>query len=380
MKTGLSLKQLAAELERQSEAKQDFVVDTRELAMLSGTQPGTGHRVSELVLPKTEDFPGGEFEVSNFCHRQIGSRLGIPATFYDRLLLGDGKKKEPVPALLDHTVNTLLREQPERRMVRTFDWEKTGPDPDHRDGGKVARAFLSDRYRRLDNDELAKAALPILGEIEDVKILSCDITERKMYIKAVAPRVQGDVKRGDTVQAGVVISNSEVGSGALKIEPLVYRLICLNGMIVAAATRQYHIGRQLDSDEALAVLSDETIMKDDAAFFSKIQDVVKAAVDETRFNAIVAAMRESTETVRIQKPIESMERMQKRFSFSDAETENVLKHLVEGGDLSAYGALNAVTRASQDVEDYDRATELEMVGGEILALSGGKQWKELAAA
>lgn len=378
MKTGLTLTQLAQELERQRAAKEDFLVDTRELTMLSGTEPGTGRRISELVLPKLEGFEGGEFEATQLCHRQIGSRLGIPATFYDRLRVGTTGKgaKDPLPGLLDHTVNTLLREVPERRMVRTFDFSQVG------DGGsgKVARAFLSDRYRRLDNDELAEAALPILNEIPDVQILSCDITERRMYIKAVAPRIQGEVKLHDVVQAGVVISNSEVGSGALKVEPLVYRLECLNGMIVAAATRYYHIGRQIDSEDALRVLSDETIKKDDAAFFSKIQDVVRAAVDETRFNAIVASMREATETVRIQKPIETMERMQKKFDFSDGEKESVLKHLVEGGDLSAYGALNAVTRASQDVEDYDRATELEMVGGEILSLAGGKQWKELAAA
>lgn len=35
-----------------------------------------------------------------------------------------------------------------------------------------------------------------------------------------------EIVPGDIVQAGFVVSNSEIGLGALKVEPLVYRLIC----------------------------------------------------------------------------------------------------------------------------------------------------------
>ena len=37
-----------------------------------------------------------------------------------------------------------------------------------------------------------------------------------------------------------------------------------------------------------------------------------------------------------------------------------------GNDLSHDGLVNAVTRASQDIEDYNRATELERIGGVLL--------------
>jgi hypothetical protein len=36
----------------------------------------------------------------------------------------------------------------------------------------------------------------------------------------------------------------------------------------------------------------------------------------------------------------------------------VLKHLILGGSLTTWGLANAVTRAAQDAESYDRATEL----------------------
>ena len=52
---------------------------------------------------------------------------------------------------------------------------------------------------------------------------------------------------------------------------------------------------------------------------------------------------------------------------------------VAGGDLSAYGVVNAVTHSAEDVEDYDRATEFEALGGKLIELSSS-EWKEIAEA
>ena len=35
-------------------------------------------------------------------------------------------------------------------------------------------------------------------------------------------------------------------------------------------------------------------------------------------------------------------------------------------DYTAFGLVNAVTRCSQDIPDYNRATELERLGGTLL--------------
>ncbi len=110
-------------------------------------------------------------------------------------------------------------------MVRTLD-------------GK-ARAFLSNRYRRLDNFQLAETLLPVLGEQEiDLKRSSFAITDTKMFMKVVFPRVSGEVRVDDVVQSGVLITNSEVGAGVLRITPLVFRLVCLNGMVVQTSVDQ----------------------------------------------------------------------------------------------------------------------------------------------
>lgn len=349
MKQGRTLETLAAELERQQEAKADYVADTRTLTLASNGD-------SKLSMVDI-----GTFGVNEIAHEQIGGRLRIPRKFYQRLR-GDH------PELLDRVVNELFQKEPEARMVRTLDG--------------TARAFLSDRYRRLDNYDLAQVVLPILGEFPEMKIASCQLTDRRMYIKALFPRIEGEVAQGDVVQAGVVISNSEVGSGALKVEPLVFRLVCLNGMIVPdAGMRRFHIGRRVSEAEEAAyqLFRDETRKADDKAFFLKVEDVVRAAADEAAFRQTVATLSDLAEKPIEGDPVKSVEVLANEISLDEKEQGSVLRHLVNGGDLSQWGVVNAVTRASQDVDDYDRATEMEALGGTVAALEDRK-WKAVATA
>lgn len=192
MKQGRTLEALGAELQRQRSARQDFIADTRNLVMettpeKSTLQMSVGNRLQE-------------FTVGLIAHQQIAARLGIPYRYYQKM-------QTEQPVLLDENVNTWLQEAPERRMVRVLD-------------GKV-RAFLSDRYRRLDNLELCAAVLPVIREMKGANIESCEVTESHLYLKVINKKMKAEVAVGDAVQAGFVVSNSEVGLGSLRVEPLV---------------------------------------------------------------------------------------------------------------------------------------------------------------
>jgi hypothetical protein len=361
MKQGITLSALAAELERQEAVKQDYIADTRRMHF---TTAGTGVARSELDLigEGTSDSTTGLLVLPH-AHQQIATHLGVPWRYYQRL-------QAELPVLLDENVNRLFRHQPERRMVRTLD-------------GK-ARAFLSDRYRRLDNGELARTLLPILGDIPDVRFESCALTDERMYIKALTPRVTGQVKVGEEVCAGVLIANSEVGRGSLRIEPFVYTLACTNGMVIpralgANALRRVHVGRRVDADDMYRVFRDETLQADDRAFFMACADVVRAAVDEVRFRELVEAMQRAAADEPVQSVIGAVQQLAKAENLNDGERDSVLTHLAAGGDLSRWGLLSAVTRAAEDVESYDRATELEELGGTMLAYSPA-EWRSIAQA
>ena len=71
--------------------------------------------------------------------------------------------------------------------------------------------------------------------------------------------------------------------------------------------------------------------------------------------------------------------MSSRYGLSQAEQGNVLQHLIQGGDLSQWGIMSAVTRTAEDAENYDRATEIETIGGKMLTM-GKSAWQEIARA
>ncbi len=83
------------------------------------------------------------FPLRETAHEQLAERVGIPKAYYDRL-------REHSPELFDRNVNHRLLQATERRLVRTLD-------------GAV-RTIPSDRYRPLDNHDLADVALPVLAE------------------------------------------------------------------------------------------------------------------------------------------------------------------------------------------------------------------------
>lgn len=348
MKAGRSLSELAAELQRQADSKKDYVADTRRLNMAAIDS-------GKVIL----NGVNGGMELRATAHAQLASTLQIPKPYYDRML-------EQAPDLLSRNVNQWLEKQPAKKLIRTLD--------------NQVRAVLSDSYRPLDNLDLAEAVLPKLIDLH-ATVQSSEVTENRFYLKAVTDRVQGEPKVGDVIQAGVMISNSEVGQGSLRVEALDFRLVCLNGMIREAAVRKAHLGRGargLDAiEDAREYFRTETRQADDRAFFLKVQDATAAMFDQGRFNSRILTYVDASQREIKADPVRVVEVTAKRFGFNDGERSSILQHLIRGGDMTQWGLANAVTRAAQDVESYDRSTEMEKIGGDVIELASS-DWRALA--
>jgi hypothetical protein len=152
MKSGRSLVNLAQELERQIATKRDLVVPSA----LWQCRTDAGGDLKLIVDAREAQ---GEYGVTELARRQLAEKLTIPFAYFERM-------RSEQPALLDRNVNTWLRTDSDRRMIRTRD-------------GKV-RAVLSDRYRRLDNYDLAESVLPILRRLEGARFESVELTDTKM--------------------------------------------------------------------------------------------------------------------------------------------------------------------------------------------------------
>ena len=353
MKQGRTLNELAIELMRRNEVKKDYLVDTRNMTMDANA--------NNAMLSIRNDNTGETLllNVNEIAHNQIGINLGIPAKYYDKM-------RAENPELLAMNVNSWFNKNPKTRMVRTLDG--------------TARAFLSEKYRRIDNFEIAQAVLPIIADMPDAKIESCEVTDERMYLKVVNPRLTTEVVPGDIVQSGILITNSEVGLGSVTVQPLIYRLVCSNGMVVNdAKTRKYHVGRGNESDENFVIYSNETLIADDRALQLKIQDTVKSVVDQTRFEKVVDLMRQAKGARITTANIPAMvELAGTDFGYTKQEGQGILDYLIRGGDLSLYGLANATTRYAQDVNSYDRSTALESVGYSIMGMTPA-QWTKLNA-
>ena len=211
------------------------------------------------------------------------------------------RMREHAPALLDRNVNTWLQTDA-RRMIRTLDG-----------------------YVRA--------------------VLSVELTGTRLYLKCVTPQLRFEVAPGDIVQAGVVISNSEVGHGCLAVQLLLYRLICRNGLIASNhMLRKTHLGRIAVQDDApLTVFQDDTLRADDQAFFLKVHDVVQSAVPEVTFCQLAQKLQATRGIPLLGNPVNTIEVLGQRYSLNDGECEGVLCHLIQGGELSGCGLVNAVT-------------------------------------
>jgi len=351
----MTLQELAREVSRVRMAKKDYLVPSSEVRMRTDA-------IGERNVPRLNfTAPDGThaMAMTESSRRQLAERLRIPFQYFRRM-------QDEQPELLDRNVNTWLEQEGgEARMVRTLD-------------DKV-RAVLSRRYRPIDNWMVAEWVLPHLQGWEGARVESCDLTETKMYLKIVLPRIEAEVQRGDVVQAGLVVGNSETGHGSLYVQPLIFRLVCTNGMIASDHTmRRAHIGRLLEvNDDGVTMFGDDTLRADDRAFALKLRDVIKQVASEQTFRLIVDRMRSTLGIELGGHPAKSVEILGDRYSLTKEEQGGVLRHLIEGGDLSGYGLLNAVTAFAQDVADYDRATELEAVGGRLLDLTPAA-WKSLS--
>lgn len=353
MKQGRTLIGLAEELERQLSTKVDMIVPTPLMHHVTDTGG-----VTALLI----EAPDGSkrFTATESCRRQLADRLKIPFAYFERM-------RTDQPELLDRNVNTWLHKEPEQRLIRTLDGR--------------ARAFLSDRYRRLDNYDLLEHVLPILRELPGARFESMELTETRMYVKVVTPRIEFEIQPGDVVQAGVVISNSEIGHGSLSVQPLVYRLVCRNGLIAPdRAMRKAHVGRlQEASTEEITIFQDDTLAAEDKAFYLKVRDVVQAAVSQASFEQTAVKMRATLGIKLTGDPVKAVEVLATRYLLNEQERSGVLRSLIAESDLSGYGLVNAITGYAQEVDNYDRATELEQLGGRLLHQSKA-EWEALTTA
>lgn len=304
-----ALGDLASVLARRSADFTDEVVDVRDVHMDADD--------GNLVVGNSR------YPLQTHALTQLGTKLGIPAGYLQRC----------EPDLRANNVNRWLDELDGPVLVRY-------------DRAEV-RALLSTRYRPLDNHEVVNAMLGVLPEDSRLRF---ELTATRMEVQLVGSDGDGSLRNG------LHLTNSEVGAASVSLSALIYRGICLNGLIMGHGSYTWskrHIGAT-DLQHA---------------FQEQVPHLIEASAE-------ARGMFKGTTAIVVKDHEKAFERVAERYQLTKQQHAAIMQAYAEEPGVSLYHVINAVTRAGNHPElSLEPRRQLQEVGGRMLTLaSEGKRW------
>jgi hypothetical protein len=328
----MRLQNLIEELERQKPLKWDQKIASSQLGMVLDGSPKF-----QLKLNGIESL----FTITRPCHNQIAERLEIPGRYYSKM-------ENEAPDLLAENVNTWLKKDTKEVFIRGL--------------GSSVRAFLSDRYRVIDHPDVIYCSLNELQAYE-AEVEDCYLSETEMNVKVKSNQLKDFVRhKDDLIIGGLLLVNSETGHRALRVEPRMFRVKCTNGMVIEElVTRQIHLGNGTDEFDEVIYLS------------------IRRSIRELfgRFGEIIQILRETTE-IKVKSPQRVINNLVEHYKLSETQKENILIAFGAEPEHDKYGIANAISRAAQSEENWEKSIELERIGGKLITLprEDFKKWDE----
>lgn len=345
MKKGHDVKEMLNNINEDTKNKRDYLVDMKSIKVETNTE--NGDAVSPFVYPSisVDHLTTGSYVLTDHSLNQLCGKLEIGTQYLRKCL--------PVSQeLVAHNLNFWINNSKEKElMLRTYD---TAPINE-------ARALCSNRYKRIDNDVVANHSLNKLMDLGlDIKYSYYD--RDTLNITAVNQKLEGEVYKGDVVQSGITITNSEIGSGSLIIQPFIYRLVCTNGMVAPRYLNRFysrHVGK---------IVIDTT--KDDqyVTIIDKMQKQIDLVNSEDvwteSFQGLLQSRKQKVNSHQIVE-------LAKRHGVTESERADIfgrLNHYV--GDTfttSKYELANAITNLGNDEDrSNSRARFFQELGGLIV--------------
>ncbi len=324
------LTELKRQITQDDAGKWDLIVPKDRLALTQGL----------LTLPEEHLDEHPEcLTLSPWATAQVCQRLGIPVDYYRKL-------SRP---LRDANVNHFLWRQdaePEdegnARSSGSGFWLLRCKE-------QTVRAVLSDRYRPLDNADLVGTLVPILEDRFEVRGIA--LTPESFHLRLVDPRLAREVLPNDRLMVGVHVANSETGRRSVTVDALVWRLVCLNGMVRLVRGKSLLRQRHVSWDrprfaDALNRAVCEAVTAG-AGLIDRLQAATREPVPDIE-GVIRAIVQQALLTQSIQDRVK-----QALLSTPPPQQERV------------YGLVQALTYTAQSLAPDDRY-DLEVVAGRLL--------------
>jgi hypothetical protein len=252
-------------------------------------------------------------------------------------------------------------------------------------GRGLARAMLSDRFRVIDNYDVALAVWEQIQPANsglDVRLIHADLTDTSMYLYFEVPTVAvpggefvrryRDPRSGNTgldfplVSAGFVVRNGELGDGAATVTPRLKVQVCSNGMTrTVDATRKIHLGSKMET--GVIDWSNETAERNLELITSQVKDAVRTFCTTDYVQRVVDDMNERGGQP-LANPEKAIAQVAKSLSWSEDRRAAVMASFIAAGSVTVGGVVQAVTNVALDEPDGDQAFMLETQAEKVFDL------------
>lgn len=340
----------------------DVVVDSRSIACEAGDTLRYTTREREVNnLFNGQDgivTVGGDCEFTKHAFQQLSERLDAPPTRWALNKAGDSLRADVMNAVIRHRESTSL-------MLRQ--------------DGNTLRAVLSDQYSAFNHTELldliAGAIETKMGEVgKEIRVFKGQIGDvMRGYVLlpnvtfARDPRANGQSEHGEGDQLNpgsngglhpaIYVTNSEIGTGKVRIHGGLYSSVCDNGAI-------YGWNEKIGLELIHRHVSRRTIA-------SAVADSLVAAFElsEKMAHRFIYSQMIFLEPTKIEKLADSWAEKYGLTLESTEAWENMIE--VEAaqnqrrGAPALFDAVNAVTFSAQNAIP-DEAEVMERIGGDLL--------------
>lgn len=339
----------------------------------------------------------GNFTLTNTAVGHLGGITGVPVR-YLRDMQGSN-----LP-LFDENLNSWFahdRLSDKNVLVRFL----AGLDPENPGTIGQVRAFLSDRFDgSKDNLPLFLAVLDGIrqaGVAADQLNITGDLTDDRMYMVVRAPEIQGfgwdllkgykspfangsgtahggmDAENLPIIEAGFIVQNSETGGAALKITPRLVVRACSNGLQQTVdSMRQVHLGAKLA--EGQIQWSTDTRRAANELARSQATDAVKSFLNVSYVEKVIERLTEDA-TTPVKEVKKTIEVVAKEQGYTEGEADSILGFFIDGGQRTAGGIMQAITAAVQEIEDPQRAYDIEATAVDAMKVAARVAREEVAA-
>lgn len=311
--------------------------------------------------------PQFEFPTNRHFNKKMYSKLAKGLTSLSDHLVETNQKP-----LLTHIVNEQFGRDARKFLVRSQQNEA---------GLFVARAFLGDTYKPIDDDLVLETMLPIIEEHQtEYVVLGGRATMERTYFNIVTKYPVVELNGGREVHLGTSISNSGTGDGAFKNCFFACDSYCTNGLRFGEKAHmefsKVHRGSKI-SKEYGQLGADSFRKAEIASLKSLIADATRSALDPTKHAEFAEILKESEKAKVTGDPIEVVKRIGAENKFSDIETK-IAEMAMQNEEPNMYGIQAAVTRMAQEVESFGRRVQLEELAGRLVTLPETKRQSLLA--